>query len=80
MTSATIVAQHVRRTSLAKRYPGVLMGSLGVLAVVLSFYSLSVGATEVSMGDVFDAVLGNTTNQEPGSRGCCSCWRFPAYR
>ncbi|MEU4292873.1 iron ABC transporter permease, partial [Kribbella sp. NPDC026596] len=63
MTSTTIVAQHVRRTSLAKRHPAVLMGSLGVLAVVLSFYSLSVGATEVSMGDVFDAVLGNSANQ-----------------
>jgi iron complex transport system permease protein len=39
------------------------MGSLGVLAVVLSFYSLSVGATEVSMHDVFNAVTGNTSEQ-----------------
>ena len=56
--SAVIVAQGVRRTSLAQRHPSVLMGSLCVLAVVLSFYSLSVGATDVSMGDVFNAVIG----------------------
>ncbi|WP_371402772.1 iron ABC transporter permease [Kribbella sp. NBC_00662] len=61
--STAIVAQHVRRTTLAQRYPHVLMGSLGVLAVVLSFYSLSVGATEVSMHDVFNALTGNTSNQ-----------------
>ncbi|TKK76978.1 iron ABC transporter permease [Kribbella jiaozuonensis] len=39
------------------------MGSLGVLAVVLSFYSLSVGATDVSMHDVFNALTGNTSDQ-----------------
>jgi iron complex transport system permease protein len=61
--STAIVAQHVRRTTLAQRYPRVLMGSLGVLAVVLSFYSLSVGATDVSMADVFNAVTGNTSHQ-----------------
>ena len=61
--STAIVAQHVRRTTLAQRYPQVLMGSLGVLAVVLSFYSLSVGATDVSMTDVFNAVIGNTSQQ-----------------
>lgn len=61
--STAIVAQRVRRTSLARKHPAVLMGSLGALAVVLSFYSLSVGATEVSMGDVFRAVIGDTTNQ-----------------
>jgi ABC-type Fe3+-siderophore transport system permease subunit len=61
--STAIVAQHVRRTTLAQRYPRVLMGSLGVLAVVLSFYSLSVGATDVSMTDVFNAVTGNTSHQ-----------------
>ncbi|MFD3401378.1 FecCD family ABC transporter permease [Kribbella sp. NPDC058693] len=61
--STAIVAQHVRRTTLAQRYPHVLMGSLGVLAVVLSFYSLSVGATDVSMHDVFNALTGNTSDQ-----------------
>jgi ferric citrate transport system permease protein len=61
--STAIVAQHVRRTTLAQRYPHVLMGSLGVLAVVLSFYSLSVGATDVSMHDVFNAVTGDTSDQ-----------------
>jgi iron complex transport system permease protein len=63
MTSTAIVAQRVRRTTLAQRHPGVLMGSLGVLAVVLSFYSLSVGATEVSITDVFKAIVGDTTDQ-----------------
>ncbi|HEY4570258.1 MAG TPA: iron chelate uptake ABC transporter family permease subunit, partial [Kribbella sp.] len=63
MSSATIVAQRVRRTSLARKHPAVLMGSLGVLAVVLSFYSLSVGATDVSMSDVFKAVIGDTSDQ-----------------
>jgi hypothetical protein len=61
--TTTIVAQHVRRTSLAQRHPAILMGSLGALAVLLSFYSLSVGATEVSLGDVFSAVVGDTSNQ-----------------
>jgi len=63
MTTTAIIAQHVRRTSLAQRHPAILMGSLGVLAVVLSFYSLSVGATEVSMSDVFKAVIGDTADQ-----------------
>ncbi|MFI6828329.1 FecCD family ABC transporter permease, partial [Kribbella sp. NPDC050241] len=63
MTSTAIVAQHVRRTSLARRHPGALMAWLGVLAVVLSFYSLSVGATAVSMGDVMHAVIGDTGDQ-----------------
>lgn len=61
--SSAIIAQHVRRTSLVKRHPAALMGSLGVLAVVLSLYSLSVGATPVSMGDVFKAIVGDTTDQ-----------------
>ncbi|MEU8223595.1 iron ABC transporter permease [Kribbella sp. NPDC048915] len=61
--SAAVVARPVHRTSLAQKHPGVLMGSLGVLALVLSFYSLSVGATEVSMGDVFRALIGDTSNQ-----------------
>ncbi|MEV0804738.1 iron ABC transporter permease, partial [Kribbella sp. NPDC050281] len=63
MTSTAILAQHVRRTSLARRHPAALMGTLGVLAVVLSFYSLSVGATDVSMGDVLRAVVGDTSDQ-----------------
>lgn len=63
MTSTAIIAQGVRRTTLAQRHPGVLMGSLGALAVVLSFYSLSVGATEVSMVDVFKAIVGDTSDQ-----------------
>ncbi|MFD3401404.1 FecCD family ABC transporter permease [Kribbella sp. NPDC058693] len=63
MTSTAIIAQGVRRTTLAQRHPGVLMGSLGVLAVVLSFYSLSVGATDVSIGDVFKAIVGDTSDQ-----------------
>ncbi|MER7251224.1 iron ABC transporter permease [Kribbella sp. NPDC000426] len=61
--STAIVAQHVRRSTAAQRYPRVVVGSLGALAVVLSFYSLSVGATDVSMHDVFNAVTGNTTDQ-----------------
>ncbi|WUJ70246.1 iron ABC transporter permease [Kribbella soli] len=61
--STAIVAQHVRRTTTAQRYPRAVVGSLGVLAVVLSFYSLSVGATDVSMHDVFNAVTGNTSDQ-----------------
>ncbi|GAA1592615.1 Fe(3+)-citrate ABC transporter permease YfmE [Kribbella sancticallisti] len=63
MSTTTIVAQHVRRTSVAQRYPRILMASLGVLALVLSFYGLSVGATEVSMGDVFRALVGDTSTQ-----------------
>ncbi|WP_432881476.1 FecCD family ABC transporter permease [Kribbella sp. CA-245084] len=63
MTSTTIVAQHVRRTSLAKRHPAALMGSLGVLAVVLSIYSLKVGATEVSFGNVLHAIVGDRSDQ-----------------
>jgi ABC-type Fe3+-siderophore transport system permease subunit len=63
MTSTTIVAQHIRRTSLARRHPAVLMGSLGALALLLSFYSLSVGATPVSLGDVLRALVGQTSNQ-----------------
>lgn len=63
MTSTAIIAQGVRGTTLAQRHPGVLMGSLGALAVVLSFYSLSVGATEVSMVDVFKAIVGDTSDQ-----------------
>jgi ferric citrate transport system permease protein len=61
--STAIVAQHVRRITTAQRYPRAVVGSLGVLAVVLSFYSLSVGATDVSMHDVFNAVTGNTSDQ-----------------
>ena len=63
MTSTTIVAQHVRRTSLAKRHPAVLMGSLGVLALVLSVYSLKIGATEVSFGNVLHALVGDRSDQ-----------------
>ncbi|GAA1521725.1 iron ABC transporter permease [Kribbella lupini] len=63
MTTTTIVAQHVRRTTVAQRHPKILMGSLAVAAVLLSLYSLSVGATEVSMGDVANALIGNTTDQ-----------------
>ncbi|RZU11185.1 iron complex transport system permease protein [Kribbella rubisoli] len=61
--STAIVAQHVRRITTAQRYPRAVVGSLGVLAVVLSFYSLSVGATDVSMHDVLNAVTGNTSDQ-----------------
>ncbi|WP_432875225.1 FecCD family ABC transporter permease [Kribbella sp. CA-245084] len=61
--STAIVAQHVRRITTAQRYPRAVVGSLGVLAVVLSFYSLSVGATDVSMHDVFNAITGNTSDQ-----------------
>ena len=63
MTSTTIVAQQVRRSSLAKKHPAVLMASLGALAVLLSFYGLSVGATEVSLGDVLRALVGDTSTQ-----------------
>lgn len=63
MTSTTIVAQHIRRTSLARRHPAILMGSLGVLAVLLSFYSLSVGATPVALTDVLNALAGRTSEQ-----------------
>jgi iron complex transport system permease protein len=63
MTSTTIVAQHIRRTSLAQRHPAILMGSLGALALLLSFYSLSVGATPVSLGNVFRALTGDTSDQ-----------------
>ncbi|TDW24415.1 FecCD family ABC transporter permease [Kribbella kalugense] len=63
MTSTAIVAQRVRSTTLAQRHPRLLMGSLGVLAVLLSFYSLSVGATDVSMADVLKAIVGDTTDQ-----------------
>ncbi len=61
--TTTIVAQHIRRTSVAKRHPAILMGSLGVLAVLLSLYGLQVGATEVSMGDVLRALVGDTSTQ-----------------
>ncbi|GAA1160896.1 Fe(3+)-citrate ABC transporter permease YfmE [Kribbella jejuensis] len=63
MTSTSIVAQHVRRTSLAKRHPAVLMGSLGALAVLLSIYSLKVGATQVSFGNVLHALVGDKSDQ-----------------
>ncbi|WP_329003051.1 iron ABC transporter permease [Kribbella sp. NBC_00709] len=63
MTVSTVVAQHVRRTSLAKRHPGILMGSLGVLALLLTFYGLKVGATAVSLGDVLRALVGDTSTQ-----------------
>lgn len=63
MTTTTIVAQHVRRTTMAQRHPKILMGSLGVAALLLSLYSLSVGATEVSLGDVANALIGHTTDQ-----------------
>lgn len=63
MSTATIVAQHIRRTSLARRHPAILMGSLGVLAVLLSFYGLSVGATDVPLGDVLRALVGDTSTQ-----------------
>ncbi|MER7248066.1 iron ABC transporter permease [Kribbella sp. NPDC000426] len=63
MTSTSIVAQHVRRTSLAKRHPAALMGSLGVLAVLLSIYSLKIGATEVSFGNVLHALVGDRSDQ-----------------
>ncbi|MFG1908589.1 FecCD family ABC transporter permease [Kribbella sp. NPDC048928] len=63
MTSAAIVAQSVRRTSLAKRHPAALMGSLGVLALVLSVYSLKVGATAVSFGDLAHALAGDRSDQ-----------------
>ena len=63
MTSTTIVAQQVGRTSLAKKHPAILMASLGALAVLLSFYGLSVGATEVSLGDVLRALVGDTSTQ-----------------
>lgn len=63
MTSTAIVAQSIRRTTLAQKHPAALMGSLGVLAVVLSFYSLSVGATDVSLNNVLHALVGDTTDQ-----------------
>ena len=63
MTSTTIVAQHVRRTSLAKRHPAALMASLGALAIVLSIYSLKIGATEVSFGNVLHALVGDRSDQ-----------------
>jgi iron complex transport system permease protein len=63
MTAMVLVDQRVRRTSVARRHPGALMWILGVLAVVLSVYSLSVGATAVSLGDVFRALTGHADNQ-----------------
>ena len=36
-TSAIMQAQHVRRTTLARRHPVAMMIALGVLALVLSF-------------------------------------------
>jgi ABC-type Fe3+-siderophore transport system permease subunit len=63
MTSTAIVAQSIRRTTLAQKHPAALMGSLGVLAVVLSFYSLSVGATDVSLNNVLHALVGDTADQ-----------------
>jgi ABC-type Fe3+-siderophore transport system permease subunit len=59
MTVNTIVGQKIRRTTLARRHPVSLMWTLGVIAVLLSVYSLSVGATTVPMSDVFRALTGN---------------------
>jgi ferric citrate transport system permease protein len=61
--TTTIVAQNVRRTSLAKRHPAILMGSLGALALVLSVYSLMVGATDVSFGNLLHALVGDRSDQ-----------------
>jgi ABC-type Fe3+-siderophore transport system permease subunit len=57
-----IISQQVRRTSVARRHPAALMWTLGVLAVVLSVYSLGVGATSVPFGDVLRALTGNADN------------------
>lgn len=59
MTASVMVSQPVRRTSVARRHPAILMWTLGVVAVVLSVYSLGVGATAVSLGDVLRALTGH---------------------
>jgi iron complex transport system permease protein len=63
MTANVIVSQRVRRTSIAKRHPAVLMWTLGGVAVVLSVVSLGVGATPVPVGDVLRALTGNTDTE-----------------
>lgn len=63
MTANVIVSQRVRRTSLARRHPVGLMWALGVIAVVLSVYSLTVGATAVPLADAFRALVGDTSTE-----------------
>lgn len=63
MTATMVVSRPIRRTSVLRRHPRALMWGLGVLAVVLSLYSLSVGATAVSMGDVLRAVTGQADTE-----------------
>ncbi len=60
MTSSAIISTRIRRTSLAKRNPVPLMWSLVIIAVLLSLFSLSVGATRIPLSDVLSAITGRS--------------------
>jgi iron complex transport system permease protein len=68
MTTSVIVQARVRRSTLSTRNPWAVMGVLAAVAVVLSVFSLSVGASRIPMSDVFSALAGRSAAGDTNAR------------
>lgn len=68
MTTSVIMQAQVRRSTLSRRNPVAMMIALGVLALVLSFVSLSVGASRIPFSDVFAALTGQSAAGDINAR------------